>query len=91
MVKLKARLVAKGTSQMRDVDYFKTFAPTSSSASGNILAAVAKEKRLKIFHLDIAQAFVRTKPDHKTYMKLADGCGDMPGKTVRLIRSRYMV
>ena len=61
IVKTKARLVAKGFSQVEDVDYFQTFAPTPSSASAIIVAVVANEHGLKIFHLDVAQAlFVRT-------------------------------
>ena len=89
IVKTKARLVAKGFSQVQDVDYFQTFAPTPSSASVKILAAVANEHGLKIFHLDVAQAFVRAKLDAEIYMKLPGGCGDMSGKIVRLNRSLY--
>ena len=59
IVKTKARLVAKGFSQVQDVDYFQTFAPTPSSASVKILVAVANEHGLKIFYFDLAQAFVR--------------------------------
>ena len=70
IAKTKARLVAKGSSQMQDVDYFQTFAPTPSSASIKILAAVANEQGLKIFHLDVAQTFVRAKLDAEMYMKL---------------------
>ena len=42
-VKTKARLEAKGFSQVEDADYFQTFAPTPSSVSVKILAAVANE------------------------------------------------
>ena len=84
MAKTKARLVAKGFSQVQDVDYFQTFAPAPSSASIKMLAAVANEHGLKIFHLDVAQAFVRAKLDAGTYMELPDGCSDMSGKIVRL-------
>ena len=59
IAKTKARLVAKGFSQVQDVDYFQTFAPTPSSATIKILVAVANEQGLKNFHLDVAQAFVR--------------------------------
>ena len=89
IAKTKARLVATGFSQVQDVDYFQTFAPTPSSASIKILAAVANEQDLKIFNLDVAQAFVRAKLDAEIYMKLPDGCGDMSGKIVRLNRSLY--
>ena len=81
--------MAKGFSQVQDVDYFRAFAPTPSSASVKILAAVANEHGLNIFRLDIAQAFVRGKLEAEIHMKLPDGCGDMPGKIVRLNRSLY--
>ena len=85
----RARLVAKGFSQVRDVDYFKTFAPTPTSASIKILAAVANDQGLKIFFLDVAKAFARAKLDAEVYMKLPDGCGDMSGTIVLLNRSLY--
>ena len=64
---------------MQDVDYFQTFAPTPSSASVKILAAVANEHGLEIFHLDVAEAFVRAKLDAEIYMKLPGGYGDVSG------------
>ena len=45
--------------------------------SVKILAVVADEDILKIFHLDVAQVFVRAKLDAEIYMKIPDGCGDM--------------
>ena len=75
--KTKARLVAKGFGQVQDVDDFQTFASTPSSESVKILAVVADEDILKIFHLDVAQVFVRAKLDAEIYMKIPDGCGDM--------------
>ena len=59
IAKTKVRLVAEGFSQVQDVDYFQTFAQIPSSASTKLLAAVANEQGLNIFHLDVAQAFVR--------------------------------
>ena len=80
IVKTKARLVAKGFSQVQDVDYFQTFAPTRASASVKFLAEVANEHGPKIFHFDVAQGFVRANVDLEIYMKLPDGCGDMSGR-----------
>ena len=68
---------------MQDVEHFQTLAPTPSPASIKILAAVANEQGLKILHLDVEQAFIRAKLDAEIYMKLPDGCGDMPGEIVR--------
>ena len=57
---------------MQDVDYFRMFASTPSSASIEILAAVANEHGLKIYLLDAAQAFVCAQFDAEIYMKLPD-------------------
>ena len=76
--------MAKGFSQVQGVDYFQTFAPTPSSASVKILVGFANEHGLKIFHLDVAQAFVRANLDAEIYMNLPHACGDMSGKVVRL-------
>ena len=51
--------------------------------------AVANGYGLNFFRLDVAQAFVRAKFDHETYMKLNDWCGEMSGKNVRLNRSLH--
>ena len=50
----KARLVARDFSQVEDVDYFQTFATSSSSASAKVLAAFANEHGMKIFLLEVA-------------------------------------
>ena len=84
IAKTKARLVTRGFSQVQDVGYFQTFTPTPSSASITFLAAVANEQDLKIFYLDVGQAFVRAKLDAEIYTKLPDGCGEMSGKIVLL-------
>ena len=73
IAKTKERLVAKGFSQVQDVDYFQTFAPTPSSASIKTLAAVANEQGLKIFYLEVAQAFVRAKLDAEIYINYPMG------------------
>ena len=57
IVRTEACLVVQGVSQVQDVDYIQTFAPTPSAASVKILGAAACEHDSKIFHLDVAQAF----------------------------------
>ena len=77
--------MAKGFRQVQDVDYFQTFAPTLSSASVKFLAADANEHGLKIFHLDVAHAFVRVKLE--IYMRLPGGRGNISKEFVSLNRS----
>ena len=55
ITKTKARLVTNGFSQVQDVEYFQTLAPTPSPASVKILAAVANEQGLTIFQVDVEQ------------------------------------
>ena len=80
IIKTKARLVAKSFSQVQDVDYFQTFAPTPVSASVKFLVDAANEYGPKIFRFDVAQGFVRAKLDLEIYMKLPDECGDRSGR-----------
>ena len=89
VAKTEARFVAEGFVQVQDVDYFQTFAPSPSSASTKILAAVANDHGLKMFHFDVAQTFVRAKLNAYIEMNLPDGCGDIYGNIVRLNRSLY--
>ena len=46
----KSRVVAKGFTQVRDVDYHETTSPTPASALVKMIAAVANEKGLPVFH-----------------------------------------
>lgn len=74
---------------MQDVNYFQTFPPTPSSNSVKLLAAVANEHGLLIYHLDVAQGFHRAELDADIFMKLLGGCGDMSVKIFRLTRSLF--
>ena len=89
ITKTKVRLVAKGCSQVQDVAYVQSFAPTPSSASIKILAAITNEQGLTIFLLDVAEAFVRAKLDAEIHLKLPHGCGEMSGRIVGLNSSLY--
>lgn len=60
MIKTKDILVGKIVRQVQGVDFFPTFAPSPSWASVAILASVANENGLKLFSLDVSQAFVRS-------------------------------
>ena len=61
-LKIKSRVVAKGFTQVQDVDYHETTSPTPASAPVKMIAAIANEKGLPVFHLDVSQAFVPGSP-----------------------------
>ena len=58
-MKTKSRLVAKDFSQVTDVDYNKTTSPTPAAALVKMIAAVANEKGLPMYHMDVSQAFLQ--------------------------------
>ena len=56
--KHKARLVVKGYSQQYGVDFSKTFAPVARHDTIKFLIALAAQKGLKIYQLDVKSAFL---------------------------------
>ena len=53
-LKTKSRVIAKGFTQVQDVDYHETTSPTPASAPVKIIAAIANEKGLPVFHLEVS-------------------------------------
>ena len=53
-------MVAKGYSQVEGVGYFDTFAPTASTTSNRIVAAMACKLDWDLRHLDVDQAFIQS-------------------------------
>ena len=87
-MKTKARLVVEGVRQVEDLEYFQAFALTPSSASLEILAAVANERESEDFSSRRCTSFCsRETRRGDIHIKLPDRCGDMPGNIVRLNRS----
>ena len=71
------------------LDFGELYAPTVDVSSVRLLAALACELGLGLFHLDIDQAFVRAELDDEVYMRMPDGCGELSGKIVKLNKSLY--
>ena len=88
-VKTKSRLVAKGFSQVAGVDHNETTTPTPAAAPVKMIAAVANEKGLPVYHLDVSQAFVQVPLKEEIFMRLPAGCGELSGKIVRLLKCQY--
>ena len=74
---------------MAGVDYNEITSPTPVAASVKITAAVANEKGLSAYHLDVSQAFVQAHLKEAIFMRLPPGCGELSGKTVRLLKCQY--
>ena len=85
----KARMVAMGYSQVEEVDYLETFAPTVSATSDRLVAAMAYKLDWDLRHLDVDQAFIQSKMDTDIYLRLPPGGGSVSGKVVLLNKALY--
>ena len=88
-MKTKSRLVAKGFSQVVGVDYNDTTSPTPAAAPVKMIAAVANEKGLPVYHLDVSQAFVQAPLKEDIFMRLPWVMVSFSGKIVRLLKCQY--
>ena len=62
-LKAKSRVVAKGFTQVQDPGYHEITSPTPASAPVKIIATIATENGLPVFHLDVSQALVQAPLD----------------------------
>lgn len=88
----KARYVAKGYSQVKDIDYAETFAPTASLTSIRILMQLAAQYDLILHQMDVKTAYLNAPIDYPIYMEQPEGfeISSKKGKLVyKLNRSLY--
>ena len=69
----KARLVAKGYAQIPNIDYHKTFSPTSKITSIRTLMQIATQYNLVVHQLDVKSAYLNAPIDCNLYMEKAKG------------------
>ena len=85
----KAILVAKSYRQVKRVDYFDKFAPTASTTSNRMVAAMACKLDWDLRHLDFDQAIIQSELDTEIFLRFPPGCGRLSGKVVRLNKVLY--
>ena len=78
--------MVKGSSQVADIDYIENTPHTPAVVSIKMLAAVANEKHLPAYHLDVPEAFTQH-PLHEEI--LPPSYAELSGKVVRLLKSQY--
>ena len=88
-LKTKFRVVAKGFTQLQDVDQLETTSPTPASAPVKMIAAIANEKSLPVFYLEVFQAFVQAPLEEEIYMRPPPACGELSGKVVKVLKCQY--
>ena len=71
--KFKARIVAKGFSQVKDVDFKETFAPTAKLTTLRTLIQLAAKNDLTVDQLDVKTAYLNADIDHEIFIEQPRG------------------
>ena len=69
----KAQYVAKGYSQVAEIDYHKTFSPTTRMSSIRALIQCAVQNDMGIHQMDVKTAYLNAPIDCKHYMEQPEG------------------
>ena len=83
--------MAKGFTQLKDIDYFDTFAPVAQMTSIRLLISLVAIHILVIHQMDEKTAFLNGDLDEEVYMKQPEGFV-VPGqehKVCKLLKSLY--
>ena len=87
--KYKARLVAKGYSQTPGINVNETFASIVKHKTWRTLLAIAVELDLRVYHWDIATAFLNAPLEEEVYMETPEGFDFGHNKLLRLKKGLY--
>ena len=74
----KARLVAKGFTQVKGIDYSKTFAPISKFTSIRTLLMLATVFNLKVDQIDVKSVFLNGNLSEEIFMTALSGSQEVP-------------
>lgn len=90
--KYKARLVARGFTQVENIDFQETFAPTMRFESLRLLFAIAILYGLMIHQLDVDNAYLNSDLWDEIYMVFPEGLTitpNMKGKALQLLKGLF--
>jgi hypothetical protein len=87
----KARLVAKGYSQVKGLDFDKTYAPVARLESFRILLAYATCHGFKLYKMDVKSAFLNGPIKEEVYVEQPPGFEDTeyPNHVYKLSKALY--
>ena len=71
--KYKARFVAKGYSQVQDIDYQETFAPTARMSTVRTLLQRTVQQDMIVHQMDVKTAYLNAPIDCEIYIKQPEG------------------
>jgi hypothetical protein len=91
VIRNKVRLVAKGYSQIKGLNFDKTFAPVSRLESIRILLAYATHHNFKFYQMDVKSALLKGPMKEEVYVEQPPGFEDKeyPNHTYKLHKMLY--
>ena len=92
--RFKARFVCCGYSQIHGADYDRAFSATLRATSFRLLLAIAANKRHKLFHIDVRNAFTQAYMDKEIWADGPEGHSPKCPKSgkpmlIKLLRALY--
>jgi hypothetical protein len=90
-VRNMARLVAQGYSQVKGLDFGKTFAPIARLEAIKILLAFAASKGFKLYQMDVKSAFLNGVIQEEVYVRHPPGFESpkYPDRVYKLSKALY--
>jgi hypothetical protein len=91
VVRNKARLVAQGYTQVEGLDFGKTFAPVARFEAIRIFLAYACAHNIKLYQIDVKNAFLNGKSSELVYVEQPPDFGDpkRPNYVYKLSKALY--
>jgi hypothetical protein len=89
ITRYKARYVAKGFTQVKDIDFKKTFAPTATFMSMRLVLTLAAAHNWPVHSFDFVAAYLNSDIDEEIWIKPPEGMKLGPGEGLRLKKALY--
>jgi hypothetical protein len=89
VTRYKARYVAKGFTQVKDVDFKKTFAPTATFMSMRLVLTLAAAYNWPVHSFDFVAAYLNSEIDEEIWIRPPEGMTLGPGEGLRLKKALY--
>ena len=83
--KFKARYVAKGYSQVENIDYHETFAPTARMTSIRMLMQIVVQDNFTVHQMNAKTAYLNADIDCEIYMEQPEGFVQFTDKNEKLV------
>jgi Reverse transcriptase (RNA-dependent DNA polymerase) len=89
VIKYKSQIVAQGFTQVKGLDYDKTFTPVTKFTSIHAIMALAAKHDLEIHQMDVKSAYLNRELKEKIFMEPPLGLEVLDGMVLKLLKAIY--